>query len=443
MTPDEQYDTSEALEGLLARAPHYRTYRNYYDGKHPTALTHPKLELAFGRLLNDYRDNLCGTVVDAAADRLRIEGWTAEDSVVERITDLERRVRFTRTQGEAFEEAITTGDSFLLVWPDRTGKPRIYGQPAHTCAVTYDPEDPTVILSAVKLWRERDRYRLNLYFPDRIERLVTEAETETAPKDLAKYVALADDPFVTNPYDEVPVYHLAPNAAAGCVGRSDLANVLPIQDALNKADVDILVLGEFYGGPLRALIGVDAERDSNGNKIKPRVAPGDLLELPEGASLTQLDPSDIEKLLATSDHWAAKLSRVSSTPVHLLGLASTVDLSGEALNNLERPLTDRVKDHQDAFEDPVAGAMRMALRQDGIADPGDPRPVWAPAETVTEERKLSNAEAKLRVGYSQERVLSDLGESAAVVAEMLAANEVAADQAASRVATSFSAGLVP
>src|SRR5690606_3702802 len=126
-----------------------RRARAYYDGEHDTMLANLKLDTAFGRRLRDLVDNLCEAVADAEADRLHIVGWNAEATVADRLEELEKRIRFGVLQAEAHNEATVAGDAYLLVWPDRAGKARIYPHDATQCRVIYDPEDPTTARSAI------------------------------------------------------------------------------------------------------------------------------------------------------------------------------------------------------------------------------------------------------------------------------------------------------
>jgi len=71
-----------------------------------------------------------------------------------------------------------------------------------------------------------------------------------------------------NPYGRVPVFHF-PNRRVYDYGISDLADVIPIQDALNKALMDMLVAMEFGAFKQRWVTGIEYETDPVTGKPKP------------------------------------------------------------------------------------------------------------------------------------------------------------------------------
>ena len=79
--------------------------------------------------------------------------------------------------GEIHKEALKNGDAYAIVWFDPNGEVTIYPQRAGNVRRQYDEEQPGRILWAAKYWRTTDkRTRLNLFYPDRIERYVTKRE---------------------------------------------------------------------------------------------------------------------------------------------------------------------------------------------------------------------------------------------------------------------------
>ena len=77
------------------------------------------------------------------------------------------------------KEALKNGDAYVIVWPGADGSVQIFPNSAETCTVQYDEESPGRVLWAAKYWRTRDkRTRLNLFFPDRIEKYISKDEQE-------------------------------------------------------------------------------------------------------------------------------------------------------------------------------------------------------------------------------------------------------------------------
>jgi hypothetical protein len=86
--------------------------------------------------------------------------------------------------GEIHKEALTHGDAYAIVWPDANGKAAIFPNTASSVTVEYDDEFPGRIVWAGKVWRTRDKFtRLNLFYPDRIERYITAKQSESMTSD--------------------------------------------------------------------------------------------------------------------------------------------------------------------------------------------------------------------------------------------------------------------
>lgn len=436
----------EALGALARRQTKYRLYRRYYDGNHNLVVPNIKLDSAFGKMLRDLRDNLCEVVVDSMVNRLVIDGWTAPDEYRDAIAAIEKRSSFARVQGEMATEFAITGDGYVLVWPGRDGKVREHAQRADQCIVIYDVEDPTLRILAVKTWVERRHVRVNAYWPGRTERYVAVKAGTKMPRKASDLRLLDEDGIVDNPWGEVPLFHAANNAPVGSPGRSELSNVIPLQDMLNKSIADLMVAGEAQALPVRALIGAGEIKDPRtGQTVEPELSPGSILKLPKDAKLDQFDAADLAGFLAEQESFRREIGTVSGTPLYMLNLLDGALPSGESLKTADRPLTDKVGDRQLCLTDAWRGARRLAVRMElGMRDYEDLDidPVWRPAETQSEASRLANAETKLRVGYPRRQVLEDLGHSPETAVNLIAEADAEADAAADRAARRFDAGLV-
>jgi hypothetical protein len=415
-------DLQEAVSELAERRPRYRTAHNYYNGNHNMVFASEKFRTTFGNRFRSFADNLCPAVIDATADRLHVTGWKGNAETIARATELWKASRMARQAGELHLESLRSGDAYLLVWPDAQGVPRMYAHQASSCYVGYDEELPGVVRYAVKTWMVDDTARINIYYPDRVERYSVETKQGAMPTDLRKLEPYSGDgsgPVVPNPWGVVPVFHFANNGDLGEEGRSELAGVIALQDALNKSHADMLVAMEFHAMPQRYRIGVEAPIDPyTGKPIAPKQGPGVIWDLGEGAQVGQFPQADFRTFLDAINSYRTEIARVSRTPAHLLGLAGDNYPSGEALKTAERPLADKVRDRQTAFGDVWADAMNLALRMSGVNDRVEPE--WAPAETISESERLSNAVLKEQVGVPRRQTLLDLGYTEEQVAEMLA-----------------------
>ncbi|MCV4684362.1 phage portal protein, partial [Escherichia coli] len=66
---------------------------------------------------------------------------------------------------------------------------------------------------------------------------------------------------VENPYGMIPVFHFANNPGIGNFGSSELEAVMPIQDGMNKAVLDMLVAMEVSAYRQRWAAGIEIQFD--------------------------------------------------------------------------------------------------------------------------------------------------------------------------------------
>src|SRR5262249_28920916 len=114
--------------------------------------------------------------------------------------------------GEVHNEALKTGDAYVIVWPDNLGRARLFPNRAANVTVVYDDDEPGRIVMAAKWWRTTEKFiRLNLFYPDRVEKYTSKEKGEGTLPDTKGFVPLGVS-ALQNPYDVVPVFHFANNA---------------------------------------------------------------------------------------------------------------------------------------------------------------------------------------------------------------------------------------
>jgi hypothetical protein len=184
--------------------------------------------------------------------------------------------RLARVANYAHGRAVGLGDAYLVVWPDKAGRAHVYAHGGDCLVARYDPEDPDTLTVAARLWEEPPsvaygrRFRLTLYYADRVERYISGPNTASLPTraDAFEPYAEAGEPWrVANPWGRVPVFPLPFEGGPGLCGHSALAEVVPLQDQLNKAVIDRAVAQEFGAWPQRWAIGLepDQARNSDGS----------------------------------------------------------------------------------------------------------------------------------------------------------------------------------
>lgn len=416
----------------------YDLYRRYAAGDQDLTRVTPKYASVFGTMFQGFAYNRCNTVIDAIADRLQVERFNVEHGtdVEETAGDLWRRNRMDARAGEVHKAAFRDGDAYLVVWPESgtampNGKPfpEMWPQGVNTrVRVRYNVERPGLIDLAAKVITLLDgRQQMNLYFPDRIEKWVSQSKTKTlAPTSMDRYLVQGEPWPVRNEWGTVPVFHFANNAGTGELGRSELADVLDMQDSLNTSVANLLVAGELTAFTIKVLFGLDAN-DPATQEMLSRVEVGraKMITLPtapgeQKPSIDEFTSEDLMQLIATIELFDKLIARVSRVPVHHLQMTGDFP-SGTALRLAEGPFTSKLEDRQTAFGNVWEDAMHLALRMTGVTDPGMLTTVWKSAAPVSDEDTAALALQWTAIGIPLETVLRDLmGKDEEEIAQIMA-----------------------
>ncbi len=435
-----------ALDTLAMRAPAYQLAERYYKGDHRLVFATERFRNAFGSLFQAFADNLCPVVVDTVADRLEVVGFSLEEGDASAVDDawgLWQENRMDLKSKTIHTMALRSGDAYVVIWPDDQGIPRIHPNSALRMCVAYDDEGMNQISAAARLWRLDDgRLRLNIYYPDRIEKFETATATMDARSEGA-FRPLSDEPVIPNNWGVVPVAHFVNGAEEDGFGRSELEGVIPLQDALNKAVADMLVAMEYVALPQRWATGLEVDLDEETGKPRVPFTPGVERVWAVGdpdVKFGQFDPANLTQFLDVQNSFRIEISRVAGIPLHYMMLDSGGWPSGEAMKTAEARLVSRVEDLQASFGNAWEDSMHLALKMLGKADQRlstvwtdpTPRDVRAEAEAAILRQQL---------GVSQRQLLLELGYSPEQIERMEAEREVSSASIGEQILTAFDRGL--
>ena len=157
----------DLLQRLDEPAHRYAEFDRYYEGKQPLAFLAPEAKLALGNRFGRMASNIPRLAVTALAERLRITGFSDPTIWADWI-----RNDMDQLSGVAHREALLLGDSFVWVWSDQFGRPRVTVESAKQVAVLTDPGSRT-IYAAIKRWEDPNRKTTEavMLLPDVIVRL--------------------------------------------------------------------------------------------------------------------------------------------------------------------------------------------------------------------------------------------------------------------------------
>jgi len=439
-------DLEQAISRLRSNADKYARPERYYNGDHDLAFATEKFQNAFGTLFREFALNLCPVICDAVRDKLRVTGFSVDsigkvismperrhdalqvadtDSLQSAVNTIWLRNRMGIRAGEVHKEALKCGDAYILVWLDENGEAALYPHKASSVTVVYDDDDIAGrIRWAAKAWNTSDRHiRLNIFYPDRVEKYITRSEAEGSLPDAKAFVQFGGTTgsTVTNPYGIVPVFRFANNADLGANGRSELDAAIPIQDGLNKSVLDMLVAMEFAAYRQRWAAGIEIEIDANGNAVAPFKAGVEHLWITENPNATfgDFEAARLDQFLKVKDSFRLDIASVTGTPLHYLLQNISGPRSGESLKRSETRFLAKVRSRQESFGQAWADAISFALMVEGRSRNVRLQTLWEDPSPMSEREVLDNILMKRQIGLPIERALAEIGYGKADIKTMI------------------------
>lgn len=427
----EELVMARMLAALDERAPLVDIFTDYFEGRHRLAFVSGPYRRAFGQLLAGVSDNWCGLVVAAAVERLEVQAFMVNGGTTPeldaRALDIWRREGLDFGASLAFTEAVKIGESYLLVARDAaTDTARITVEHPRQFIVARSPSDRRVITAALKAWWSDidDAVYVTLWLPDQIVRRARyrdrawfdeRAETEPNPFGVVPVAALVNDPQTipaNPPMSLLLPPHNAPEVAIG-LGRSDLADIVATQDAIDQNVSNLLLAGEFAAFRQRWATGLEVPRDpQTGEPIEPFRAAVDRVWVSESpdTSFGEFAPTDLRNYIAAIQWLVQSIASRTRIPPHILMSGSGNWPSGESLRAAESGLVSKVRSKMRSFEPAIARALTLALAVEDIDAPTI-RVDWVDPERKVESAFVDSLVKKLTLGVPPQQLWEDAGYS--------------------------------
>ena len=424
-------DLLDLLQQLSAHAVEYRENDLYYSGQQPLAYLSPESKAALSNRFGRIASNIPRLAVNSVAERLRVIGFVGADVWGEFI-----RCDLDQWSGVVHREALALSQSFVIVWVDADGQPLVTVESAHHVAVKRDPATRQVV-AAVKRYTTDAETHAFLFYPDSVEHWVAKSPS-------AGNAGFVLTETIANPLGVVPVVPFTnSDRLLDFDGHSEMDDLKPLVDGLNKTLADLAVTQEWTSRPRRWATGIelvekpviDAETgepvlDDDGEPVTETVNP-----IPEGnramvsenkdAKFGQLDGATLTGYEAAVKIWLGQIQAVSSLPGHLIGILVDSPTSADALRASESSLTARAEQKQQTFGKAWEAVMRLVA---AVRDSVDPATVtvsvvWADAATRSTAQEsdsaqklysagiLSRTGVLKRLGYSDDEIAAELNHS--------------------------------
>jgi hypothetical protein len=414
----------EALARLEARYQQRRSEqraiasaRDYYHGQQPTHLTERQRQFLGLRGKPTFCANYCRLVVDAVAERLTVIGFEAPNAEVKAwLGMLWNAARLDSTSQALHLAAIRDGEAYLLLdFDPQADRPRFHLHLADdgSGGISLGYDDAGQVAYAAKRWWSEgpngsSQRRLTLYYPDRIEKYLSHS---SAP--YWQPYQTPSDPFPTPWVDSfgeplgLPIIPFINRE-----GSSELTDVMPLQDALNKTLLDLIAVADTNAFPLLVAQGFEIPADF-------LIGPGSLIQIPPSldghSDFRMLPGANLENFIALLQSLVVEVARVSSTPLSRLQASGQVAAEG-TLKQQEAGLISKVERKQVVFGNAWEDAMRLALRLQqtfgAVPGPDSNTPLstlWSPAAPRSELAHLQALLLKAQLGVPSATLLAEAG----------------------------------
>jgi hypothetical protein len=347
-------------------------FRDYARGKQSATLTTEQRRVLIGILGHEFSDNICRKILSVATGRTELLRWSCEDDAVEEwlMDDLWLKNRYNTMQSQISHNTLRDGNHCVGIrihvpldpttrkpTPGAAGRIQLTHEPwwdgKTGIFVKYD--DYSNVIYAVKEWMEvfeggRKFLRRTFYFPHEIRRFVKQ-ENGWQP-----YAAPEDEevsppqrgviPWTRNDGSPlgIPIVHFSSVQREDGVpyGISHLdGGVLAFQDQINSLQYDLTAAAMYAGYQMTWSTGTSLQTDSEGNRVPPKVGPGQHWHADEAtAKIGVLQSGDVAAIKDSHRLKTQAVCRMTDTPLHFI---TGEWPSGEALLRAEIDLVEFVR----------------------------------------------------------------------------------------------------
>lgn len=406
-------DMDQAFKVIRAKKDPYTTLFNYYDGEQPLVYTANRLNEIFKDLDAYFAENWCSVVVDSARDRINLREMQVDGAAQGAWSEIWESSEISLESDDVHEAAMVAGEGYFIAWEGADGIMQGYHNDPRMVHLFYDRAEPRKKKYGAKMWVGDDKkLYMTLYYADHLE--YYRSSNNAANVQQSSSMEPMKIPNAENPYGEIPIFHFRMGQRRI---KSDLKNVIPIQNGINKLLTDMMVTAEFMAFPQRYVIS-NAEVQG-----KLKNAPKEIWDLPAGDGMNQqtqagqFEAAKLENYLNSIDNLATALGSITRTPKHYFFSIGS-NLSGEALIAMEAPLNKKAQDRIDRFTPVWKQAAAFMLRANGL-NPKNIQPIFDKPETVQPRTEAETRQMNVNAGMPLVTVLRDEGKSDDYINRML------------------------
>ena len=420
---DDVFTTVRLLSAkLLNQQARLRALDAYYAGNQPISFISREVREQVGSRLTSLVINWPRIIVDSVQRRCYVEGFRVGDGGqadedlwrIWQANDLDEWSQL----GEG--DSLVHGRSFLSVWgnDDDPETPRIATESAHEMVVGYKAGTRDVA-AALKRWADGKSQEATLYQPTRIVRLRSNSRSGGSN---IKWEVIE---VLDNPLGAVPVVPLVNRPRLMDLdGESELADVIPLADAVNKLATDMMVASEYHASKRRYATGIeiptgDGPRERLQAEVKKwwdEATQGKTWLAGPGVNFGEFTEATLDNFVNAIGMLTGQIAAIAGLPPHYLGVNTQNPASADAIRSAESTLVERAKEKHRIWGGAFERVMRFAIAaRDGKTyanvsrELGGMETIWRDPETPTVASAADAAVKLLETGvydieFAQERV---------------------------------------
>jgi hypothetical protein len=454
-------DLVRGLNALDKARPDYTFAWKMYDGTAREVAANDNVRPIIEKTAAYYRANFARKPVRARLNRLEVSALQVagdepaegqeRGALTQRLYEqVEKPNEFDIEIPRFLEFVAAYGDAYLLRWPKTlagsgerptAAEVDVFVHSPMNMRAIYDDENPRKILFVINSWSTGDgddqRIRVNLYYDDRVERLVSlepvERGSRWADDMFVPYTAELDDedPLGTGPViayvavgvDGMPIEH---GRTARPYGRPVHYDAYGPQNAITKIIATHLSGIDWNGWPWRYALSRanttgadlndwdDDDRQAPGKpgvSVKPsgklNAKPGTMNKLHDTDSVGQLEGAGPEVFLEPLTAYIRVLGETTDTPMNVIDPTGQVESGQSRTARIDDLLSD-VKSLKTQLAGPIASTCEGALAMLGAA--GETVTVtWAPSARVTDAEGWAAVKAQQDAGVPERVTLIEAG----------------------------------
>lgn len=394
---------------LRTRRPEIEMFEAYHSGDQKLTFATDEWLKANGARYANFSDNWCASVVNAPSERTRLIGLNLRDedpmgrdaATAKRASALWDQWLINEMDAQSsagFLTAYMAKRSYVLVWGDGEDAQITFEHPANV-EIEYDWMNSRRRKAALKTWVDEDWEYGTLYTPEflwKFQRPRVMTMLQYLPQSVqmeergfgasSLWVArdvkdTGDDVWpLPNPMGVVPIVEVKNRPMLRGEPVSEIAGVIPMQDAINLLWAYLFFAADYASMPARVLLGAKPPMrqilDAAGIKVGEE--PLTMAALNESrfavfsGETAKIDQWDAANLAVFTDVIEIAVGHIAAQtrtpPTYLAARGGITNVSADGLRASESPLIEKVREFQTGVESSMREVFRMvALAQDDQA----------------------------------------------------------------------------